>query len=205
MLAELRSLEPNLMKQQLEMLGRLKASNIKVGAAHQVSLIKDEEALRKEGLKEGVEWLEVSHIKGITVQRGYNPFFEMAICDQTGAWKGLVKFSYDKEIAEEKNYTVNFYRHLNSLVLRAYVNVVSPYRIKLTTSEGRSRLSSAKRFLVVENELFKPPQGALLELEEEELLKLYRLNSWSLVDIDNLMSGNPLLPKFSEIDKTYVY
>lgn len=194
-----RDIEPNLMRYQMNMIKSMKHNGITM------SIIRDDESLKKEGLKEGIEWLEISHIKGITVERGYNPFFEMSICDQSNAWRGLVKFSYNKEIADEKQYNNNFYKYLNNMILRAYINIVSPYRIKLTSKDGKTKLSNIKRFLVVENDLYRPFHGASLELPEDELLKMYRLNKWYITDIDNVMNGNPLLPKHSELNSTYVY
>lgn len=168
-------------------------------------MINDSENFKKANLKADIKWLEVSHLKGVTVERGYNPFYEMCVSDQSQAWKGLVKYKYDKFTAREKGYRANFYRLAGNLVLRTYVLITSPYRLKITSPNQEEFLTDFRRLLVVENDLNKPAFGAYFEHDEAELLSMYSPRKWSIVDMDGIMKGNSILPKFDHLSQTFVF
>lgn len=170
-----------------------------------MSVVKDQEGFKEANLTAGIEWLEVSHLKGVTVERGYNPFFEMCVSDQSSAWKGLVKYKYDKFTAREKGYGANYYRLASNLVLRSYVVITSPYRLKITSSSNETFMTDFSRLVVVENDLYKPAFGAYFEKDEKELLPLYLPRKWYIVDMDGVMKGNSVLPKFEQLAQTYVF
>jgi hypothetical protein len=167
--------------------------------------VNDSENLKKAKLEPGISWLEVSHLKGVTVERGYNPFFEMCVSDQSQAWKGLVKYKYDKFTAREKGYGANFYRLAGNMVLRSYVVITSPYRLKFTSPSNETFLTDFRHLLVVENDLNKPAFGAFFEHDEADLLTQYSPKKWHIVDLDGVMKGNSILPKFDQLSQTFVF
>lgn len=165
----------------------------------------DEEGFRKSQLSPKLEWLEVAHVKGVKVERGYNPHHEMAVCNQADAWRGLVRFTFHEAHNSEHTAFRNYKQLQNNMILRAYVQVVSKTRLRFTHSTDGVRLGSFQKFLVVENDLYRPPAGAMYELEEEELLAHYSLNRWYLADVNGMFKGNNLLPREDQVKKTLVY
>jgi hypothetical protein len=157
------------------------------------------------GLKPSVDILEITHIKGVSIERGYNPFFEMTTCDQSQVWRGLITFQANRDAAKEKGYVASYLGMASNLVLRVYAMIRSPYVIKAIDAEGRSKQSSYTRFLTLENELYKPPIGAQMEVYGEDILKLYTPKKWIISDIDAQLKGNPILPKYDSLKHTYVY
>jgi len=193
-------LEPNFLAQELALV----ASAQKAG--YSITVEKAQAEFDSSGLKEGIEWLEISHIRGLSVERGYNPFFEMAICNQTHSWRGLVSFTYNSSVARDRNYKAPYPTFTNKLILRAYIKIATPYRLSIKAPEATEPTKTPfQRFLVVENDLYKPPLGAVLENYGETILPLYTLNRWYIVDVDGVMKGNPLLPKFDQLNQTFVY
>lgn len=170
-----------------------------------MTLLDESKQFKEAGLHRTVRWLEISHLKGVTVERGYNPFYEMVATDQRDAWKGLVRYKYDHHMAREKEYGANFYRLANNVVLRSYLVVTSPYKLKITSPNHETTTTGFQRLLVAENNLYKPAFGAYFEKTEAELLAMYTPRKWLLADIDGAMKGNPILPKFDQLSKTFVY
>lgn len=153
----------------------------------------------------GVEILEITHIRGVSIERGYNPFFEMTSCDQSQVWRGLITFNANRDAAKEKGYNASYLGMASNLVLRVYAFVASPRIVRVTDPDGKIKQSAFKRFVTLENELYKPPIGAQMEVYGEDLLKLYTPKKWVITDIDGQLKGNPLLPKYDALKHTYVY
>lgn len=168
-------------------------------------LVYDSTSFKSEGLERGIRWLELSHLKGVTLERGYNPYFEMCVTDQKDAWRGLVRYKYDIHLARENQYGANFFRLANNILLRTYVVVSSPYRLKITSPSNEIISTPFKRLIVAENNLYKPPFGAYFDKSEAELLSMYTPRRWCLSDVDGTMKGNPVLPKYDQLTKTFVF
>lgn len=165
----------------------------------------DVEGFAASGLQHGVDILEITHIKGVSVERGYNPFFEMTTCDQSQVWRGLITFTTNRDAAKEKGYFAPYLGMASNLVLRVYAFAQTPVVLKVTSPDGKTKQSSFRRFVTLENELYKPPVGAQMEVYGEDILKLYTPKKWVITDVDGQLKGNPILPKYEALKHTFVY
>lgn len=182
-------LEPNYKQQLISSIRSLKEAG--------VTLTPEWNPSRHPGNRPTIEWLEISHIKGVKVERGYNPCLNVSYCNQQDAWRGLIQFEYDIDLAEELNYPMNYAGLIEEMVLRAYVSVTTPYCLKYNHN-GSMKESSQSHLLVLENQLIKPAVGAEFSCTKDEYLKKYRLGKWYICDVDGIFNGNEVIKRVDQ-------
>lgn len=128
-------------------------------------------------------------------------------------------FQYEKEgyleyNIEQSSLHVTNKSFLNEIVLRVYVEITTPYilqspgtNLEQSQEPADPHKSKYRHLVVFENQLRKPPRGAIFDLMDWSYLQEYRVDdsAWYMVDIDGWFDGNKLLYRNSDIHNSYVY
>jgi len=175
--------------------------------------------LKEKGLKENVEIFETMHIFGLNVERAKNMPIENYNLDRAAEGRGLLRYTPRIFTAEEKE-SAQYQKSLEpqtqmiaeqvhptlkgslpvipqiQLVLRIYALYTTNYKL-IPMQSGKEVIGlddyTFRHVAVFENQLRRPPVGALAYKSLEETIPHYRLQDWKLVDFDGVLQGNPLL------------